>query len=473
MNFDSQRVLENFRALCAIPHGSGNTGPISAWCLQFARRLSLPARRDEYNNVNNTKPGTPGYETHPAVIVQGHLDMVCEKEPDCGIDFQKDGLQLEEADGFLFARGTTLGADDGVAVAYALTLLESTGLPHPPLEVLLTTDEETGMYGAKGVDLSELRGRRLLNLDSEDEGVFTVSCAGGAAVRIRLPLRRTAQTLPAVRLRVCGAVGGHSGVEIVLGRANTNCQMAQLLAKAWGPDLRLAALSGGRMDNAIPRATEAIVCTPEPELLLTQAAEFSALLHERFGAAEPELRVEAEQIAPPTTAMDEACSAQLVRLLAALPDGVRTMSADIPGLPQTSSNLGILLTDGDIACLHVSVRSSVDAEKHKLVDVLRTIAQENGASLELEGEYPAWEYRQDSPLRDTIRRVYTTRYGQTPRVEAIHAGLECGILAAKLPGLDAVSFGPTIHDIHTTRERLDLASCARTWELLCAILAEL
>ena len=462
-------ALEYFEALCAIPHGSRDTKRISDYCADFARAHGLRYVQDAANNIVIYKNATPGYEEHPTVILQGHLDMVCEKDADCDIDFSKDGLRLAHDGQFIFAEGTTLGGDDGIAVAYALAVLAADDLAHPPLEAVFTVDEEIGMLGAAALDMSLLHGRVLLNCDSEDEGILTVSCAGGATSALTRPVARAACGGTAWRVGVRSLTGGHSGVEINKGRANANKVLAQVLS---GLPLHLISVDGGSKENAIPRASTALVVSCAPELEAQLQGRWEAVR-----AALPAGETAAEFFVEPAQTdrlpMTEAATKAVLGLLNVLPNGVQAMSKDIEGLVQTSLNLGILKTDEDCVRMTFSVRSSVNAEKTALIDTLKRVGADFGASYSESGAYPAWEYRKESRLRTVMVDTFEQLYGKKPVVEAIHAGLECGIFSDALPGLDAVSFGPQMHDIHTSRERLDIASVARTWDYLLAILKAL
>lgn len=460
--------LHFFEEISRIPRGSGNTRAISDYCAAFARDRGLRWIREPCHNVLIFKDATAGYETHPAVMIQGHLDMVCEKDPDCPIHMDRDGLRLKRTGEWLFAEGSTLGADDGIAVAYALALLDSDRIPHPPLEVVLTVDEETGMDGARLIDPAPLKARTLLNIDSEAEGILTVGCAGGCRAEVRWNAARSAVSGAAWRIAVGGLRGGHSGMDIDKGRANADILLARILAEF--RSLRLIRLSGGAKDNAIPRTAEAIIAVDEavPEIAARMAAGFRA----EFGTAEPDLTVIAEPVAA-DAAFSEADSARVVDMLATQPNGIQSMCPQIPGLVQTSLNLGTLKSDFSGVTATMSLRSSVNAEKAELKNRLAAMAAAHGAQISFHGEYPAWEYRPDSPIRELMCRCYRELNGAEPSVETIHAGLECGLLGAKLPGLDAVSFGPDILDIHTTRERLNLPSAERTWQLICRVLAAL
>lgn len=453
------RVFHYFEEICGIPHGSGDTARISDYCVAFAQAHNLTYHQDALGNVIIKKPATAGYEDHPAVILQGHIDMVCEKAPDSAIDFAADGLSVDTDGEVVFAHGTTLGGDNGIAVAMAFAILESTDLPHPPLEVLLTVDEETGMYGAEGFDPSYLEGKMLINIDSEEEGVLTVSCAGGARAELTLPLTYAPNTAPCWQVEVGGLQGGHSGIEIDKGRLNANIVLAQFLQTL---DCRLVTIGGGQKDNAIPVSSSAVIaCDTDP----TEEAAVFAAAHRVAG--DPNLTI---AITPATadTAMTADTTAAVLTLLTTVPNGIQSMSADIEGLVQTSLNLGILTTEGDTLRASFAVRSSVGAEKAALLDRLASLAP-----CTTYGHYPAWEYRKDSRLRDVMCAVWERTTGAKPTVAAIHAGLECGLFCEKIPGLDAVSVGPNMWDVHTCRERLSVASTARVYAYLCEVLKEL
>ena len=467
-------VFRYFEEICAIPHGSRNTKAISDYLVAFAKAHDLKYIQDEVNNVILFGPGTCGMEDHPPVILQGHMDMVCEKDAGCPLDMAVDGLDLTHDGRFVFARGTTLGGDDGIAVAFALALLEDETIPHPPLEIIITVDEEIGMLGADAIDLSGLRGRTLINLDSEDEGIFTVSCAGGARATVSLNAERKAVYGPCVRLTVEGLQGGHSGAEIHKNRANANKVMGEYLSRIQKlMPLCLTSLSGGSKDNAIPRSCQATVVAMGIgiERINDVAAALQQEIREIYD--EPEALVQAFDVdALGGNSLTTAATADVISFLCAAPNGVQSYSADMPGLVQTSLNLGVCkLADSFSATF--SVRSSVNREKEELLSKLRELTDFYGGQISVAGAYPAWEYRKDSPLRDTMVRVYRQMFGKDPQVLAIHAGLECGLLGDKLPGLDCVSVGPQMHDIHTSRERLDIASTKRTWDFLLEVLKAL
>ncbi len=467
-------VFDWFEQLCQIPHGSGNTKHISDFLVSFARQRGLQHIQDGLNNVIIFKPGTPGYENKAPVILQGHMDMVCEQDEDCPLDMQTQGLDIAQDGAYIFAKGTTLGGDDGIAVAYALALLDSHEIPHPPLEVVMTVDEETGMYGAAGIDLSMLKGKMLLNMDSEDEGVFTVSCAGGARSTISLPVTRRAVYGPCVRLTVEGLQGGHSGVEIHKNRANANKIMGELLSRIQAlMPLCITKLTGGAKDNAIPRSCQ--VTLVALGMYLERINDITAQLQQevRQQYDEPDAVIRGDDVdALGGNALTTEDSARVIALLNAAPNGVQTWSKEIDGLVQTSLNLGVAVLEDGLR-LTFAVRSSVNREKQVLLTQLRDLASMMGADYSETGDYPAWEYKADSHLRDTMVAVYRRMYDTDPQVVAIHAGLECGLLSEKIQGLDCISIGPNMRDIHTSREKLEIASVARTWDFLLEILKAL
>jgi len=469
-----ESVFAYFEKLCSIPHGSGNTKAISDYLVSFAEEQGLRYIQDDLNNVIIFGDATAGYEDHAPVIIQGHMDMVCEKDEDCAIDMEKEGLDVTHDGHYVFAKGTTLGGDDGIAVAYALALLADKNIPHPPLEVVITVDEETGMFGAADIDLSMLKGRTLVNIDSEDEGVFTVSCAGGARGTIRLPVERRAVYGPCVRLTVEGLRSGHSGVEIHKNRANANKVMGEFLSRIQQlMPVCITGLSGGAKDNVIPHTCQVtlVALGMYIERINDVAAQLQQEIREQYD--EPNAIVRGDDVdALGGNALTTECSSKVIALLNSAPNGVQAWSKDIEGLVQTSLNLGIAQLDEDLR-LTFAVRSSVNAQKQELLDQLRQLAQFHGAQYSQAGEYPAWEYKADSRLRDTMVRVYRKMFEKEPEVVAIHAGLECGLLSEKLPGLDCVSIGPEMHDIHTSRERLGIASVERTWNFLLEVLKEL
>lgn len=467
-------VFGFFEEICAIPHGSRNTKKISDFLVNFAKEQGLTYIQDEMGNVILFGEGTCGMENHEPVVLQGHMDMVCEKDADVTLDMAVDGLDLTHDGRYIFAKGTTLGGDDGIALAYAMALLSDKSIAHPPLEIIITVDEEIGMLGADAIDVSMLKGRTLINLDSEDEGIFTVACAGGATATISLPVERRAVYGPCIRLSVSGLQGGHSGAEIHKNRANANKLMGEFMARIQKlMPLRLTSLAGGTKDNAIPRSCQATLVAMgiHLERINDIAQEFQAEVREQYD--EPEALIQAFDVdALGGNSLTDESTAKVIGLLCAAPNGVQAWSQDMEGLVQTSLNLGVLKL-GERLTATFSVRSSVNAEKEALLEKLRELTAFYEGAYSQMGEYPAWEYKKDSHLREVMVQVYKEMFGKEPKVLAIHAGLECGLLAEKMPGLDCVSIGPQMHDIHTSREKLDIASTARTWNFLLKVLKAL
>lgn len=464
-------VWKFFEELCGIPHGSYHEKEISDYCAAFARERGLRVYQDEAWNIVIIKKASAGYEDEEPLILQGHLDMVCEKKPDCRIDFEKDGLALKAEGDFVYAEGTTLGGDDGIAVAFALAILDDDSIPHPRLEVLFTTSEEVGMDGAKALDVSMLKGHTMLNMDSEEEGILLVSCAGGCSAALSFPLKRERRKGMRAALQVGGLQGGHSGAEIHKGRGNANVILGSLLKelKEKAPFEGILSMEGGQKDNAIPREARA-------ELLFTRemakkagevCASYEKYLKGFYGEKEPGLQVCFTELEEAEAEIFDDSAATAVPNL---PNGVISMSRDIPGLVQTSLNLGVIKSTDEVLTLRYSVRSSVSTEKEGLTERLRSAALHLGGSMEVNGDYPAWEYRKDSPLRRKCVSVYEEMFGRTPKVEAIHAGLECGILSSKIPNLDCVSIGPDILDVHTTEERMSVSSVQRTYRYILEII---
>lgn len=480
-DLEPSSVFGYFEEICSIPHGSRDTKRISDYLAGFAAEHDLSYVQDEYNNIIIRKPGSTGREGEKPVILQGHMDMVCEKEPDCDIDFSTDGLRLKVENGMITADGTTLGGDDGIAVAYALAILASDTISHPPIEAVITVDEEIGMLGAAALDMSVLEGRRLLNIDSEDEGHLLVSCAGGVTASVNLPVESGNMDAlyndPVfIKLSVTGLMGGHSGVEIDKGRANSNVLLGRALYDiSRSTAFNLKSVSGGLKDNAIPRMSEAVLVTDRTSIAAIKAVceDLTAKLNAEYSLTDPDILISIEETPSDEalpTAMTEESGKRVITALYNMPSGIQSMSFSLPGLVETSLNMGILFTEDSKVVMSYSVRSSVGSRKDELVNRLGCLAEALGGNVTTEGDYPAWEYLENSPLREAMISVYEDMYKKKPVVESIHAGVECGLFADGLPGLDAVSFGPDIHDIHTPKEALDIESVKRTWEYLLKVL---
>ena len=470
---EPRKVFYYFSELAKIPHGSGNTRQIEQYCLDFAEKRGLDAYRDEYGNVMIFKDGTEGYEHSAPVILQGHLDMVCEKLPSCTKDMEKEGIDLIVDGDILRADGTTLGGDDAIAAAYILALLDSDDIPHPPIEGLLTVDEETGLRGAHALDASRLHGRKLINIDSEVEGVLTVSCAGASRVSCNIPVDLIAAEGIAKELTIGGLLGGHSGIDINKNRKNAVKVLGELLYELSEKiDIRIASIVAGGRLNVITPTAQAVVCVgeSEEEEFDRIISEFDARLKKECASSEPDAYVSAQTVSLPQMCADCDGTGRMIFALMQSPSGVRAMNADIPRLVQTSSNPGEAVFDGEVLKLGFMIRSNADADKATLVKTVKSFVEYAGGTVELGDDYPAWEYLPDSPLRDTMAAVYEEMYGKKPVITSIHAGLECGILAEKLPDADMVSIGPSMWNVHTPEERLDIKSCERVWKYLLQVL---
>lgn len=473
-NYEPKKVFEYFEKIAAIPHGSRNTKAISDFLVDFAKERGLEHYQDESNNVVIIQEATAGYESAEPVIIQGHMDMVCEKENGIEKDFEKEGLDLYVDGDFLKAKGTTLGGDDGIAVAFALAIMDSPEIAHPRLEVVITVDEEIGMLGADAIDLSMLKGHKMLNLDSDEEGHFLTSCAGGMTVETSIPVQYTDADGLAVTLKVTGLEGGHSGSEINKEHANANIVMGRVL-KAITEDVPfgVASLAGGLKDNAIPRE-----CTAEIVIDEADADELDEIIEDlnRTLAAEYSVADKGIKIEMTAGSKEEkkvltfASLTKVIFYLRNVPNGVLHMSQIMPGLVETSLNAGIMTLNEEELHITTSVRSSVSTRKADTLDKLTMLAQFLGGDVDVNGDYPAWEYVADSDIRDTISEVYKELFNEEPVFEAIHAGLECGILSGKIKDLDCVSFGPDNFDIHTPKERLSISSTQRTWKLVVEFL---
>ena len=475
-NLKPENVFYYFEEIANIPHGSRNTKQISDYLVNFAKERNLEHYQDELNNVVIIKEASEGYENAEPVIIQGHMDMVCEKENGSTIDFEKDGLELYVDDGFVKAKDTTLGGDDGIAVAYALALLDSKELKHPRLEVVITVDEEIGMLGAVDIDLSMLKGHIMLNIDSDVEGEFLTSCAGGMSINSSIPVTRTAQTGLETIITLTGLDGGHSGAEIHKEHGNANILMGRILENIFNElPFGILDLKGGLKDNAIPRESTVTLLIPEEaredvtRIVNATAKELAAEL----SVADPATRIDLSfGNVTEKNVLDYASVNKIILYLRTVPNGVINMSQVIPGLVETSLNLGVLeLKDNELSTL-TSIRSSVATRKEDLKRRVMNIIEMLGGECEAEGEYPAWEYNDHSTLRPQVVKVYQELFGQEPKLTAIHAGLECGILSDKIPNLDCVSFGPTNYDIHTPKERLSISSTEKYWNFLVKFLEE-
>ena len=474
-NTEPKEVFKWFYEISQVPRGSGNERAISDFLVKFAKDRNLEVHQDKAMNVIIKKPGTAGYEKSPTVIIQGHMDMVCEKDASSNHDFLKDPIKFVVKGEMLYADKTTLGGDDGIAVAYALTVLDSRDIPHPPLEVLITTEEETGMGGAMALTDEHLQGTRLLNIDSEEEGVFLVSCAGGSNINVFFDIKKEPAKGTFLKITVGGLLGGHSGIEINKQRANSIKLLGRILYNIkQNEKINIVEISGGSKHNAIAKDAHAVIAVENKEAVLKIVEKLAADFKGEYRAVDKLLTVTANETQNSSGQMfTKELTLNLIDFMASIPNGVQYMSMEIPGLVQTSLNNGVLEEiDGRIK-FTTSVRSSVKSALDEIVDILRIQAERCGAEFKKVSEYPAWEYSPDSPVRDAAVNVYKRLNKKEPVITAIHAGLECGLLKKTLPNVDAVSFGPNLYDVHTPNEHMDIASVERVWKFLLAYLAEL
>lgn len=486
-------VFSYFEKICSIPHGSGNTGMIADYCLEFAKLHGLKARKDMSDNIVIFKAGSSGYEDCEPVILQGHLDMVCEKEPDCDIDMSVQSIKACTDGKMVWADGTTLGADDGIAVAFILAVLASDTIAHPPIQAVLTSDEEIGMLGARDLDTSELTAKRLINIDSENEGILYVSCAGGVRAECDIPVvyedavgwvsggeqddnasDAAGNGQVCFEVKISGLAGGHSGVEIHKQHTNAIRLLASLLSHASGAaDFRLVSLSGGGKENAIPKEAKAVVSVRSCDATTFEQSikESADVWMQEISATEPHVKIEVGKAdAAADKVLDFHSTENVIYALGLSPDGVYRMSQEINGMVQISLNLGTAYLEDDKLVYKYLIRSNTAAGKKLLLERVNTFVKHLSGNVVTMSDYPAWEYKSDSQLRKICVDSFTNVYGHEPEVTSIHAGLECGILAGKMPGVDMISFGPTLESVHTPDECMDVASVQRTWEYLLEIL---
>lgn len=470
-NYNPISLCHFFEDISAIPRGSGNEGGIADFLVRFAADRGLEHCRDTLNNVLIKAPASPGYEKEPAVLLQGHTDMVCEKNSDTVHDFLTDPLDLYVEDGWLRARGTTLGADNGIAVAVMLALLDGEAPEHPALECLFTVEEEVGLAGAAGFDYSLISARRMINMDSEGEGQAVVGCAGGMRTAINIPAETAPAAGEAVTIKISGLMGGHSGMDIGTGRANANILMGRLLlALRRDVDYNLISITGGLMDNAIPRECEAVVTTRDRGVICERAGRIAATIAGELVHDDSGFRLDC---APCTSSGDMftcAATRRVISLLGSVANGVFAMSADVPGLVEFSRNLGIVRTNGGNICLTFSSRSAIQSRLEASADSCDALAELCGGTAEHYNRYPGWRYEKDSPLRDKYIAACRRVFRREPGIIAIHAGLECGLIKAAVPDMDIISIGPDMKNIHTPKEALNLESCERFWQILVGML---
>lgn len=466
-----ESVWKHFYALTQIPRPSQSEEKIEEFMVKFGRDLGLETIIDEVGNVIIRKPATPGMEKCKGVVLQSHLDMVPQKNSDTKHDFTTDPIDAYVDGEWVTARGTTLGADNGMGVAAIMAILESKDIPHGPIEALLTSDEETGMTGAFGLKGGIFKGDILLNLDSEDEGELYVGCAGGVDANIEFKYKEEAVPSGhvAYKLAVKGLKGGHSGLEIILGRGNSNKILFRFLRHATKEHgLRLASVDGGSLRNAIPRESFAVVTVPAANAAKFEACVVKSLAvyQKELSLVETDLSFTAEKMDLPKSVIESAVTNNVINAIYGCPNGVIRMSDAMPGLVETSTNLARVLSSDGKLIVQCLLRSSVDTAKDDLAEMVSCVFELAGAKVELSGGYPGWKPDMNSVILNHMKNVYNKKYGKVPDVKAIHAGLECGLLGGVYPNWDMISFGPTIRYPHSPDEKVNIASVAKFWDFL-------
>ena len=465
-------VFKYFEEISAIPRGSGRREKIADYCENFAKEQGLLVYRDGANNVVIKKEASKGYENAEPIIIQGHLDMVWQKDVECKKDLEKEGLDLYIDGDFIKAKGTTLGADNGIAVAMAMAILADNTLSHPAIEAVFTTDEEIGMLGAKELDTKVLSAKKMINVDSEEPGVITVSCAGGSDLTMTVPYNRQAKQGEKVVISLKGLLGGHSGIEIDSGRINANILAGRILGHLSGKyDFDISLINGGNRANAIANLCRIELVTENAQELITEAKEYIDAIKTEIFAKEENFSAEIEVLEKGEYEVLGLCEKEkLIYALSLAPNGVQEMSAEIENLVETSLNLGILETKAEEISMTFALRSSKKTALFALLEKLEILAKCLGLEAKTSGFYPPWEFKRDSKMQELCSGVYEEMFGERPKIEAIHAGLECAVFAGAIDGLDCISIGPRVLDAHTTKERLSISSTKEVYDLLINIL---
>ncbi len=465
------RVFEIFKQISAVPRGSQNMKPIADFCEEFALKNNLKYIRDNSDNIIIFKEGINGGENKAPLILQGHLDMVCQKAAESTHDFLNFGIKTIIDGDFIKADNTTLGADNGIALALIMAILESKNISHPPIEAVFTVDEEIGMLGAIALDTTPLTAKRMINLDSEEDDTVTVSCAGGSEFLLTLPISREHYNGKLLEIRLFGLKGGHSGVEIDKGRVNANALAGRILNHI-KTDFRIMEINGGDKSNAI--TDECVIKLAAQDGLAEELSEYCLALNKEISAREPDFKFTVDKLGTGEyNAFSKALTEKLVFLLVTAPYGIVNMSAEIQGLVETSLNLGILKTDDADVNIDFSLRSNKVTALSFLEEKLSALAKAIGAKTATFGHYPPWEYKAENPLQETYCKCFKEIYGKEPKIAAIHAGLECGVFDSKIEGLRSIAVGPQMYDVHTVNERLSISSTEGFTELLIKVLGEL
>ena len=465
-----EKAIKHFYEICEIPHGSGDMEKISDFCVDFAEKNGLKYVKDNACNVIIYKDASAGYETFEPIILQGHLDMVCQKEAGLDFDFLADGIKILEQGDFLTANGTTLGADNGIAVAIVLTVLEDNTLPHPAIEAVFTTDEEIGMLGASALDVSLLKSKKMINIDSEEDDTVTVSCAGGLDFTATKKFNLQEKAGTKLSITIGGLKGGHSGVEIDKNRINANVLMGRVL-NSIDADFDLISINGGDKGNAIPNYCRALILTNNANDISEQITEIYNQVSVEIAANEGDFRLTVENLGDKTAAVFEKIAKyEIIYSLLLVPNGIINMSAEIEGLVETSLNLGILKTESDLVTMHFALRSNKKTALEFLAERLKVFYKKLDFEIKTGGFYPPWEYKANSKLQELYSKTYKELVGENPKVEAIHAGLECAVFSGSIEGLDCISIGPSLYDVHTVKERMSLPSTKKLINVLIKML---
>lgn len=470
-HLEPKNVFYFFEEISRIPHGSYHEEAISNYLVNFAKERNLEVIQDDLFNVIIIKEASEGYEDIDPIIIQGHMDMVCEKRDDVDKDMLTTGLDLEVRDGFVWAKGTTLGGDDGIALAYALALLDSDTIQHPRLEFVCTVCEEVGMDGANHIDCSPLKGHTFINIDNDEEGKVLASCAGGGKAIVRLNVEREDLDWSKVEVKISGLLGGHSGAEIDKGRASSQELMGRLLRRIhFQNECRLVSCVNGSKDNAISRDGSMVVATKNVEALKAIVKILEKEIHQEYKNDDPNIHFEAYQVSNDQKPLNLLSTCKVISLLTSMPQGIQRMSDDFEGFVETSLNWGVATLTNDAFEMNAALRSSVSSSYQQLVEKITWIAQSYGAQIVMRGEYPAWQWVEQSPLRNKMKKIYKEMFNQDLEICTIHAGVECGLFSEKIADMDAVSMGPNIYDIHTPNEHMEITSVQRIWEFLVRLI---
>lgn len=473
-NLEPQNVFKHFEALTQIPRESGNEQAVSDYVVKFAKKLGLEVIQEQSLNVIITKPATKGYENRKTVIIQGHLDIVCVKEDGYEFDFSKDPIPIVIDGDWIKTKGTTLGGDNGIALAMAMAILEDKDIEHPEIKVLLTVEEETGMTGVHELNPDNISGDILINLDAEEEGILLASCAGGVNNIVTLDLnKRPVKNNTAFTLVLKGLIGGHSGVEIHKRRANAITTLGRILSILDNKiDFELAQIRGGDKMNAIPNRAKAVIVINnyDNENLKSSLLAIEKMLKAEYEVSDSNLTIEIKEVECPKEVYKNENKLEIIKILSLIPNSVQTMSASIEGLVESSNNLGVLEENDDKLIFSSSVRSSVSSLKDEINNRIQTICDLIGAEMILEADYPSWPFKVESEIRELMKETYKELFGTTLKVDAIHAGLECGFLKEKIGDIDMVSLGPNLFDVHSPKERLSISSTERIYKFLIEVL---